>query len=847
MSSMSIKTYTYVYNYGNKILSRGYDQDGRRYNNSDNYSPTLFTRSSTRKATSWHDLNGQPVYDIQPGSIRDCRDFIEQYKDVDNFEVMGMTNWVTQYISDEYPGEIMLNMARTQVNVIDIETTVTEGFPNLETANEEILLITNYNSIHDRYVVYTARACDRSAVDTYLVDNGIDPKKVVISQHADEYHLLKTFVVDWATSYPDIVTGWNSNLFDVVYLVRRIMRILGEDFAKKLSPWGIIKERTVKMNNDELPAIDLIGINLLDYIDLMKKYTYGGRDSWKLDNVADDELGKNKLPFDGSFMDHYTTAWDHFVAYNIIDVGLVKMLDDKMKLIELALTVAYASKIVPDEVFSQIASWDSLIYNYLKEQNIVIPNKKNNARSQFEGAYVKDPIIGKHKWVVSFDLQSLYPHLMMWANISPETMVSQATKNVNVEGLLIKKYDLSSLVEDKLCMTANGVCYTNQQRGFIPKLMDKFYSDRSTIKKQMLKAEQEYANTKSEKWVPEISRLNNKQLAIKIMINSVYGAMGSPYFRYYDLRMAEGITTSGQLAIRWVSADVNAFLNKALGTEGYDYVVYNDTDSAYFRLDKVVEHAGKQDLPHNDIVVFLDKFCEKVLQPTINKSYDRLKDYMNAYEQRLIMKREVIADVAVFVAKKRYAMSVHNSEGVQYKEPKIKVTGLELVRSSTPRVVRDVLKAGVKEVLYGNEASVQKFIADFKTKYMQYSIEEISFPRGVNGVKKYAGSPIYKKGCPINARAALLYNYHVNRLKLDGTMPMIKDGSKIKYIYLRMPNPIHEDVIGYIDKLPKEFTLDTYVDKERMFESSFVSAMQTMLGAIGWEAEPKSTLNDFFF
>lgn len=847
---MSIKTYTYVYNYGNKILSRGYDQDGRRFDRKDDYFPTLFINSkkTQNQQTEWTDLYNRKLYEIQPGTIRDCRDFVEKYADVDGFEVFGMQNWVVQYISDNYPGEIQLSMEHTQVNIIDIETTVEEGFPNIETANEEILLITNYNSLHKRYVVYLARDFDQKKVQEYLDANQMGDANVKFSIHQDEYHMLKAFLNDWATSYPDVVTGWNSNLFDVVYLVNRIARILGEDMAKRLSPWGIIKARTIKINDDEVPAYDIIGINCLDYMDLMKKYTYGGRDSWKLDNVAEDELGRKKLPFDGSFKDHYTTAWDHFIAYNIIDVGLVKGIDDKMQLVALALTVAYASKIVPDEVFSQIASWDSLIYNYLKEQNIVIPNKKHNHRSQFEGAYVKDPITGKHKWIVSFDLQSLYPHLMMWANISPET-ITNTVLNVNVEGLLAKKYNLDELVAKNLSMTANGITYRKDIRGFIPKLMDKFYSDRSTVKKQMLKVEQEYANTKNERLQSEIARLNNKQMAIKIMINSVYGAMGSPFFRYYDLRMAEGITTSGQLAIRWVSQDVNKALNKVLGTNDVDYVVYNDTDSAYFVLEEVVNRSKYKNASKEEIVKFLDKFCEEVLQKLINKSYENLKDYVNAYEQRLIMKREVIADVGVFVAKKRYALSVYNSEGVQYKEPKIKVTGLELVRSSTPRVVRDVLKKGVKEVLYKDEAAVQEFIANFKSTYMTYSVEEIAFPRGVNGVSKYTsnGPNIYKDRTPMHVRAALLFNAQIEKYKLTHLHQPIKDGNKIKFVYLKLPNTLHEDVIGFVDTLPKEFTLDTYVDKERMFETSFVNAMKSLMDPLGWSTEPKASLDSFFF
>lgn len=837
-------TYTYVALAGSKILSRGYHANGERFNRKDDFYPTLFmnAKKTAKQLTEWKDLYGTPLYEIKPGSIRECKDFIERYKEVHGFEIFGMTNWITQYISEEFQGEIKLNIKHTRVNTLDIETAVEDGFPDIEKANEEVLLITVYDSILGRYLVYTTRDFKRDS--ELLQKYGVDPSCVQISKHSDEYHMLKTFVTDWQTSCPDVVTGWNSQFFDIPYLVNRINRVVGDSFADNLSPWGMVRSRMVKINNDEQMVYDIVGVNQLDYIDLMKKYTYGGRESWKLDNVAFDELGKRKLEYDGTFKEHYTKDWNHFCMYNIIDVNLVKGLDDKMKLIELALTIAYDSKIVPDEVFSQIRAWDSLIYNELKGKNIVIPNARRNQRDQFEGAYVKDPIIGKHKWVVSFDLQSLYPHLMMWANISPET-IAEYRKDVTVEKLLSRSVDNSDIVEENLSMTANGVCFTKEKNGFIVDIVTRIYNERSIFKKQMLKIEQEYANTKNEELTSEISRLNNLQLARKIQINSVYGAMGSPYFRYYDLRMAEGITTSGQLAIRWVSKALNEFLNKACKTKDVDYCIYNDTDSCYFTLAKVVEQT-QGDKSTDDIVKFVDKFAGEVLQKVINKSYQELADYMNAYQQKLIMKREVIADVAVFVAKKRYAMSVHNSEGVQYKEPKIKVTGLELVRSSTPAVVRTTLKAGVKQVLYGTQSSVQKFIADYQAQYNKEPIEAIAFPRGVNGLKQYSGSPIYTKGCPIHVRGALLYNHYIKKLGLEGKYEYIKEGSKMKFVYLKLPNKMHENIIGFIDKLPVEFGLTDYVDRATMFEKSFVDSMQTMLDPLGWSAEERSSLEDFF-
>jgi DNA polymerase elongation subunit (family B) len=585
----------------------------------------------------------------------------------------------------------------------------------------------------------------------------------------------------------------------------------------------------------------------LDYLELYKKYTYSKQESYRLDYIAEQELGdKKKVNPGDSFKDFYTNHWQQFVDYNIHDVELVDKLEDKMRLIELHLTMAYNAKINFEDVYSQVRMWDTIIYNHLRKKGIVVPAKSYSGKdAQFEGAYVKDPIIGLHKWMASFDLNSLYPHLIMQYNISPETLTSEKI-SVTVDKLLNQEIDTTYVKQRDLALTANGWTYTKEFKGFMPELMEQMYANRSKFKKQMLKIEQEYQNDKTKiHLLKDISRLNNLQMAMKIALNSAYGAMGNQYFRYFDIRMAEGITTSGQLSIRWMANKLNAFLNKTLKTEGKDYVVAIDTDSIYLTLELLVEKTcqGKTD---EQKIKFMDKICEDVFQPFIDSGYQELADYMNAYSQKMQMKREVLADKGIWTAKKRYILNVHNSEGVQYEKPKIKVMGLEMVKSSTPAVIRDKLRDSIEVILKGNQADLQNYIMDFRKQFDKLPVEEIAFPRGVNGLKQYAGSPIYSKGTPIHVRGALLFNHYTKKMGLDKKYQAIRDGDKIRFVYVRKPNPFQEDVIAFSQELPPEFELGSYIDYDKMFEKVFTDALQIVIQPLGWSTSEQSSLEDFF-
>lgn len=828
---MSKSFYTSVYQMGNRMLVRGYE-NGRSFSRKVNFTPTLFVDAKKNGESSWKTLEGKTVYPIQPGTIRDCKDFIENYKDVHGFGIYGLNQYEYQYISDNYPGSLLPDTSKIKIYTLDIETKTEYGFPNIQMANEEILLISVMDYMTKHVVTF---GCGEFVND--------DPK-VKYVKCSTESQLLNLFAQWWNRNYPDVVTGWNVNGFDIPYLVRR-MRYLGID-AEILSPWSIIRDTTAWVNEEKVEQFVIPGVAILDYMELYKKFTFTPRERYSLDHICDVELGEKKLenPYD-TFKEFYTNDYQLFTKYNIRDVYLVDKLEDRLKLITLAFILAYKAKVNFEDVYSPVRTWDILIYNYLRTQNKVVPFKRDSRPIPFEGGYVKDPIAGLHKWVASFDLTSLYPHIIMGYNMSPETLTGTQLY-VPIDDLVDKKADTSQAIEEDVALTANGWCYRKDQRGFLPELMDQLYRDRKAAKNEMLELEKQYQLTKDPVLEQEIARLDTLQMAIKVTLNSGYGAVTNAYFRYFDIRIGEGITMTGQLASRWVARKLNEFMNKTLETDGIDYVIYTDTDSCYLTLEKFIEKFGKDDTLKN--IKLMERFSLEVLQPQIDKFYQEMSEYTNAYAQMMKMKLEVIADVGIFYKKKKYLLNVHSSEGVTYSEPKLKVKGLSMIQSSTPEVCRDSLRQSVKVALLGDSGAVKTFMNEFRVKFDACTAEQISKPTGVNNLAEYTNpNGIFKKGCPINVRAALLYNHHLKRLGLDKRYTTIKSGDKIKFVYLKMPNPLFENVIGFPGQLPKEFGLEGYIDYDTQFEKTFKDALEDLVKPMGWNLDAGASLDDLLF
>ena len=449
-----------------------------------------------------------------------------------------------------------------------------------------------------------------------------------------------------------------------------------------------------------------------------------------------------------------------------------------------------------------------------------------------------------YDWVVSFDLNSLYPHLIMQYNISPETLQDVKHPSVTVDKILNEEVN----IDGQFAVCANGAQYSIEKQGFLPQLMQKMYDERVIFKKKMITAMKEYEKNPSVELRNEIARCNNIQMAKKISLNSAYGAIGNEHFRYYKLANAEAITLSGQVSIRWIENKMNAYLNKILKTEEVDYVIASDTDSIYLNLGPLVEVIYKErEKTTESIVGFLNKICEVEFEKYIESSYETLARYVNAYDQKMTMKRENIADRGIWTAKKRYILNVWDSEGVRYKEPKLKIMGLETARSSTPAYFRTKLKDAFKMIVTKTNDDLIKYIEDIKKETNSQDYSEISFPRGVNGLNKYQSkSDIYQKGTPIHVRGALLYNYYIRKNNIQNKHQIIQEGEKIKFVYLKMPNPIMENCISYFSEIPKEFGLDNYIDHNLQFDKSFLKPLENVLECIGWTSKKIVTLDRFF-
>ena len=771
-----------------------------------------------------------------------ARKFREKYSGVEGFEVHGYDRYVYTYLADKFQGDIKFDTSLIKTATLDIECECEDGFP------EPILAAEKINAIS---IKPFGKECQVFGIGPWEHNQNL-----VYHNCKNETDLLQKFIKYWRTEWFDIITGWNVNSFDITYLCNRIDKILGEDEHKKLSPWGQSHTREyTSMGYQKNQIFELSGVNIVDYLELYRKNTFHNQESYKLDYIAQFELGKGKLDYSdfGSLHTLYRQDYGKFLEYNVRDVVLVEELEEKLGFIDLIITMAYSAKCNYIDTFGMVKYWETIIYNFLKDQNIQTPPQRlktgNDKNKPIVGAYVKEPIVGGHNWVMSFDLNSLYPHLIMQYNISPEKMLKGNRQDVTVDRMLNKECDLSYCKQTNTAVAPNGVLFSRDKQGMFPELMETFYEERKKWKGKMIEYQKEKERTtdtvRRKQLDTLIKRAYNNQQVRKIALNSAYGAMANQYFAFFSIDMAEAITLSGQLAIRWAEKICNEYLNKVLKTDNEDYVIAIDTDSIYITVDKLVNQV-LPDAPKDKVIDFLSK-AEVQIENVLEKGFIDLANYTNAFEQKMEMGREVIADRGIWTAKKRYILNVHDNEGVRLTKPKLKMMGIETAKSSTPLWVRKKLEEALKVVMTGNEQELWQFVENARKEFRNLPVEDASFPRGCKGLVQYADTTnIYSKGTPIHVRGSLLFNHHLREKSLDMRYETIKNGEKIHFTYLTTPNPINENVISFTSVLPKEFDLHRFVDYDMQFDKSFVEPLKNIVQLINWNVEPVASLDSFF-
>jgi DNA polymerase elongation subunit (family B) len=675
----------------------------------------------------------------------------------------------------------------------------------------------------------------------------------------DEAELLREFIRVFSREKPDCITGWNSQFFDIPYIIKRGEKILSQYDMNKLSPFKVIKEK--KINNAfgrEETTYDIIGIPHLDYMEVYKKHTYVMRDNYKLDNICNLELGAKKIDIEpyGGFKGIWKDHFDKYTEYNIRDVELLVELDNKLNLLSLITTLTYMTGCNFADTFFPVRTWDTYLFNLLKEKQIIIPQRLKHEKQHYMGAYVKQPKEpGVYDWIASFDLNSLYPNIMRQLNMSPETIKDDVFEEFrysdveqNIQNLIHDKTDLSNIPHG---VSPKGIYFDNTKIGFIPKVIGDIYNNRRKAKNEMLAEEQNLVNLKKDNADSndiqtseyEISRLNNTQMALKILMNSLYGAFGSRFFRYFDLRIGESITSTGQLMNRLVENNVNELLNNKLETEDIDYVILMDTDSNYINLGPYCEKYGISDAD-----TLQDTIINEI-EGKIVEWYDEIFNRMKHFENHMVMKREVIANKGVFyLKKKRYALSVIDDEGVRYTKPKIKIVGLAIKSSSTPNALRDDLKEVINILLYKDNPALIEHIKKSKEKFMKLDYQDVCKTVSINNITKYTewkGNNMQgMKGTPFNSRGAINFNNYIRMNNVD--MNPISENGKYHICYLKPINPLfgQQVVIAFDDKLPEE--LVPYIDWEMLFQKAFLDVVHVLIDELGWDTVIRYGFDDLF-
>jgi DNA polymerase elongation subunit (family B) len=756
---------------------------------------------------------------------------------------------------DNYTGSDEVSIGH-KVMIFDIEVEVIDGFPNIEKAENKITSIAFNDPILEKYFCYT-----------------LDPSNILepsnsgdtIESFKDEYDLLNAFFKKYMEIQPTILTGWNVEFFDVPYLYNRACQIVGQNVANLLSPINIVQW------SDFQNRYKIAGVSILDYLALYKKYTFSQRPSYRLDAIGEYEVGEKKVEYEGTLNDLYENDLNKFVEYNLQDVKLVKKIDDKLDFIEIARGLAHLGHVPYEDVFMSSRYLEGSILVYLRKNNIIAPNKPKRDKSikieKFAGAYVQEPQSGKHDWVYDLDITSMYPSCIMSLNISPETKLgkiegwnpeeflkkdNKKTYSLTQDGNVLNRYtetELKRMMDnEQIGIATNGVMYRSDKDGLLPALLRKWFDERVEYRKLSKKFHEEGDKEKSEYF-------DRRQYLQKVVLNSLYGVLGLPAFRFYDLDNAEAVTSTGQSLIKFTRKIGNVFYNKEL-EDTKDHCIYIDTDSVFYSALPLV----KKRFPDLD-VKSEDKMSKAILeiasevQVYLNKGYDYFaKKFCNLDKHRFDIKQEVIAKSGLFVTKKRYGLKIINDNGK--KVNKMMIKGLDTVRSSFPVAMREMLSKVLEDILMDvPKEKLDEFIINFKDSMKLMDFNKIAIPISVKGLKKYKNvdGDIFKShklGTPVHVKSALYYNDFLKYNKISRQYSGISNGDKIKWIYLKQ-NPLGLNTIaykGYEDPIEVLDFIRQYINPEKLYKQALHKKIMMLYEALGWDepTDASKTIERFF-
>lgn len=846
-----------------------YDEDGNKTHFMDSAPLYYFVKS---KNGEYKSIYGDSLKKVEFENYAKMKNSRYTNKDIGRDMFESDVPVENRFILDKWAGQT-LNSPPLDIHYVDIEVHSERGFPTPDDADHPITIITVWSTKHHKYFIFAEKPFDTK----FLEDPNTGEMKHWVRFFDTEEELLKTFIKFVRKSHPDIMSGWNSNGYDIPYLINRSYKLLSEYQTRKISPINIINPRTKKVKFGgllkEVKMYEIAGINCVDYLELYKKYTANQQESYKLDYISRVELKEKKLEYDGTLKELYHSDWQKYVEYNVQDVNLLIKLDKKLGYMNLMMNICYNCRVPFQQYATLTKVLDGAFMSRLSADKIILPDVERKEKNEkYIGAYVRDPVVGVHEWVVSYDATSLYPSIMMEHNISPETKIAKLhTYNATIIMDILEGKDVSESEKNSITTTKetcrewadkirknswsiapNGAVYRHDKRGVVPMFVEEWFNKRKEHKNLKLEAEKVGDHA-------EASLQHALQYNYKILINSCYGYLGSEYSRLYDEDNAIAITTTGQECLKTTMEKVDAFfmekwpdnkIGKRLGAKKCDnIVVYGDTDSCYLCVGNILKSINYDWSDMNKTEQMIDTKISPIIVKIIEKAMEQLaQNRMNAPENKIFFKREMISRRAIHISKKRYVAWALNMEGVPIPkddEHELEVKGIEIVRSSTPELVRDTLKDVVKLIIKTLDPNlVNSRIREIYNQFMNADPFAIAKNSSANNIQKFMdtdGNSI--KHTPQHVKGAINYNNILDATGLGDVHEKIYEGDKVKVVYIKPQDHFKHDSISFKNSIPEELNISQHVDYERMWEAVFLKPIKQFYDILKWQMPNYETVD----